>query len=292
VNQQQLTLGLAAADVPHAETLLELAGAEVISLGDAADDPVLEPAKDTAPLWPNVVLRALFPATADLERLRTVLQSAFPASPVEIRTLVDADWRGAMRQVFTARPIGTRAWLAPAEDTTAPVGRICIRLHMGLAFGTGEHPTTALCLEWLEERVRSGTTILDYGCGSGVLAIAALALGASRGFAVDNDPQTLDATQDNAALNGVAERLFIALPEALPPIVVDILAANILAGPLIELAPQFARYVRSGGALVLSGILEAQVAQVAAAYEPFFEAFEHVVRGGWARLTATRRNVG
>lgn len=290
MSHQQLTLRLVAAEVPRAETLLELAGAEVISLGDAADDPVLEPARDTAPLWPHVALRALFPAAADLERLRSVLHDAFPASPVEVRTLTDADWRGAMRQVITARAIGARAWLAPAEDTAAPVGRICIRLHMGHAFGTGEHPTTALCLEWLEAHVRNGATILDYGCGSGVLAIAALALGASRAFAVDNDPQTLDATQANAALNSVAERLFVGLPEDLPPIVVDILAANILAGPLIDLAPQFANHLRAGGSLVLSGILEAQVPQVAAAYEPFFEAFEHVVRGGWARLTATRRN--
>jgi ribosomal protein L11 methyltransferase len=290
VSQQQLTLRLVAAEVPRAETLLELAGAEVISLGDAADDPVLEPARDTAPLWPNVVLQALFPAGTDLERLRGVLRDAFPASPLEIRTLTDADWRGAMRQVITARPIGTRAWLAPAEDTTAPAGRICIRLHMGHAFGTGAHPTTALCLEWLEAHVGNGATILDYGCGSGVLAIAALAFGASQAFAVDNDPQTLDATLANAALNGVTGRLFIGSPEELPPLVVDILAANILAGPLIELAPQFAKQVRAGGALVLSGILEAQAPQVAAAYEPFFEGFDNVVRGGWARLSATRRN--
>jgi ribosomal protein L11 methyltransferase len=257
VSRQQLTLRLAAADVPRAEPLLELAGAEVLSLGDAADDPVLEPARDTAPLWPNVVLRALFPATADLERLSAVLRGVFPAVSIEIKTLHDADWRGAMRQVFTARPIGTRAWLAPAEDASAPTGRTCIRLHMGLAFGTGEHPTTALCLEWLEAHVESDVTILDYGCGSGVLAIAALALGASRAFAVDNDPQALDATHANAVLNGMTDRLFIGLPEALPPVVVDILAANILAGPLIELAPQFAGQVRAGGALVLSGILEA-----------------------------------
>jgi ribosomal protein L11 methyltransferase len=292
VSRQQLTLRLTGAEVPRAETLLELAGAEAIALRDAADDPVLEPARDTAPLWPNVVLRALFPGTADLEHLRNALRSALPNVPVEIAALHDADWRGAMRQVFAARPIGARAWLAPAEDTAVPDGRIGIRLNMGLAFGTGEHPTTALCLEWLEAHVRSGATILDYGCGSGVLAIAALTLGASRGFAVDNDPQALDATLANAALNDVAERLLIGLPEDLPPIVADILAANILAGPLIELAPQFAGRVRAGGALVLSGILEAQAADVIAAYEPFFSGFERGVRGGWVRIAATRRNAG
>jgi ribosomal protein L11 methyltransferase len=291
VSRQQLTLRLAAADVPRAESLLELAGAETLSLGDAADDPVLEPARDTAPLWPNVVLRALFPATADLERLGAMLRNVFPAMPIEIKTLHDADWQGALRQAFTARPIGTRAWLAPAEDTATPVGRTCIRLHMGLAFGTGEHPTTALCLEWLEAHVHRGVAI-DYGCGSGVLAIAALALGATYGFAVDNDPQALEATQANAALNGLTERLFIGLPEALPPVVADVLAANILASPLIELAPQFAGQVRARGALVLSGILEAQAAQVLAAYEPFFTGFECVARSGWVRLTATRRNAG
>jgi len=292
VGRQQLTLRLAAADVARAEPLLELAGAEVLSFGDAADDPVLEPARDTAPLWPNVVLRALFPATADLERLCSVLRSVFPHIPIEIKTLHDADWHGGMRQVFTARAIGTRAWLAPAEDASAPSGRTCIRLHMGLAFGTGEHPTTALCLEWLEAHVESGVTILDYGCGSGVLAIAALALGASHGFAVDNDPQALEATQANAALNGVTDRLLVDLPEALPAVIVDILAANILAGPLIELAPQFARQVRAGGALILSGILEAQAADVIAAYEPFFAGFDCIARSGWVRLAATRRNAG
>lgn len=292
MSRQQLTLRLAAADVLRAESLLELAGAEAVSLGDAADDPVLEPARDAAPLWPNVVLRALFPATADLERLGAMLRNVFPAMPIEIKTLHDADWHGAMRQAFAARPIGTRAWLAPAEDTATPMGRVCIRLHMGLAFGTGEHPTTALCLEWLEAHLHRGVAILDYGCGSGVLAIAALALGATYGFAVDNDPQALEATQANAALNGLAERLFIGPPEALPPVVVDVLAANILAGPLIELATQFAGRVRAGGALVLSGILEAQAAQVLTAYEPFFTGFECVARSGWVRLTATRRNAG
>jgi ribosomal protein L11 methyltransferase len=160
---------------------------------------------------------------------------------------------------------------------------------MGLAFGTGEHATTALCLEWLERHVASGMTVLDYGCGSGILALAALALGARFAYAVDTDPQALTATRANAALNGAAERLFVDAPEKLPAVVVDMLVANILAGPLIELAPTFAERVVPGGMVVLSGILESQAARVAAAYAPHLENVDQAAREGWVRLAGRRR---
>jgi ribosomal protein L11 methyltransferase len=162
---------------------------------------------------------------------------------------------------------------------------------MGLAFGTGEHPTTSLCLDWLERHVASGSTLLDYGCGTGVLALAALVLGARQAFAVDNDDQALLATRTNAELNGLTDRLAVSAPEALPAVAVDVLAANILAGPLVQLAPKFATYVRPGGRLVLSGVLEAQAAYVAAAYAPYFGELEPALRDGWVRL-AGRRNAG
>ena len=190
-----------------------------------------------------------------------------------------------------ARPIGTRLWLAPADDDAGPPSRALVRIHMGLAFGTGEHPTTALCLDWLDRRVVSGITMLDYGCGSGILAIAALKLGARLAYAVDNDPQALTAAHDNAALNGVADRLIGTLPEALPAVEVDLLAANILAGPLIELAPTFAQHLRPGGLLVLSGILQPQAATVAKAYGEKFADLEQTARDGWVRLTARRTGV-
>ena len=291
MSRQQLTLEIAAADVPKAEAFLLLAGAETISLHDAADDPVLEPEPSTAPLWPNVTLRALFAADADLAPLRALLATILPDTTAEVALLPESAWQPGLEQTVKARPIGTRLWLAPAEDLHVPRDRIAVKINMGLAFGTGDHPTTALCLEWLERHFTSGTTMLDYGCGSGILALAALALGASRAFAVDNDGQALLATRANAALNGVTERLFVGAPEALPDVAVDVLAANILAGPLVDLAATFAQRVQPGGWLVLSGILEAQAARVAAAYGPYFGAAEQTVRDGWIRLAARRNAV-
>jgi ribosomal protein L11 methyltransferase len=286
-----VTLQLAAADVPRAEALLALAGAETIALADAADDPVFEPEPSTAPLWPNVTLHAVFVGDADLEPLRDLLAATFPGTTVAVATLPEAAWRPGLEQGVRARPIGARLWLAPADEAHVPEGRSVVRIHMGLAFGTGEHPTTALCLDWLESHVVSGGTLLDYGCGTGVLALAGLVLGARRAFAVDNDEQALLATRANAELNGLSNRLLICGPETLPAVQVDVLAANILAGPLVELAAKFAAYVRPGGRLVLSGVLEAQAARVAAAYAPYFGDVEQAARDGWVRLTG-RRNAG
>jgi ribosomal protein L11 methyltransferase len=288
-NRQRLTLLLEAADVPKAEALLALAGAETISLHDAADDPVLEPAPSTTPLWPNVRVNALFANDADLEPLRAVLAASFPSGAAAIDRLPAAAWQPGLSRAVQARPIGTRLWLTPAEDDDVPPNRTVVRLHMGLAFGTGEHTTTALCLDWLEQRVVSGMTMLDYGCGSGILALAALALGAPLAYAVDDDNQALLATRANAALNGVGDRLLVSAPEALPSIQVDVLAANILARPLVELAPTFAKSLRPGGLLVLSGILQSQAATVAEAYAAEFVDLEHTVRDGWLCLSARRR---
>jgi len=283
-----LTLEIFAADVPRAEALLTLAGTEAIALRDAADEPVFEPEPSTAPLWPRVTLHALFAMDVDVTPLRELLAATFPHAAVSVATLPESAWQPGLEQTVKARPIGTRLWLAPADDERMPDDRLTVRIHMGLAFGTGEHPTTALCLDWLERHVSPRSTLLDYGCGTGVLALAALVLGASRAFAVDNDGQALTATRANAALNGVAERLVVAMPEALPDVKVDVLTANILAGPLVELAPTFAKLVRPGGWLVLSGILEAQAARVATAYAPHFSDFEQVARDGWVRLTSRR----
>jgi len=291
VSRQRLTLETAAADVPKAEALLTLAGAETIALCDAADHPVFEPEPSTAPLWPRVTLHALFAIDADLAPLRDLLAATFAEAAVTVNVLPESAWQLAMRQTVQARPIGSRLWLAPAEDQCVPNDRLTVRINMGLAFGTGAHATTALCLDWLEGQVVPGSTLLDYGCGSGILALAALVLGAARAFAVDNDDQARTATRANAELNGVADRLVIATPDALPAISVDVLVANILAGPLVALAPTFAQLVRPGGRLVLSGILERQAKHVATAYAPHFGELEQAAYDGWVRLTGRRNAV-
>lgn len=276
--------------MPSAEALLELAGAESLSLGDAADNPILEPGPNETPLWPAVQMSALFSETADLDEIRTLVErSCASAHAFEPATLDDDAWRAAAQRGIPARRFGTRLWLAPAADADVPKGLVGVRLNMGLAFGTGEHATTALCLEWLDAHLARGAAVLDYGCGSGVLALAALALGASRAWAVDNDSQALTATRANARLNTCEDRLFVGAPESLPPLRVDVVLANILAGPLISLAPTFARQLAPGGHVVLSGILARQAAGVAAAYEPWFEHIASTERDGWTRLDGTRR---
>ena len=289
MSRQRLTLELAAEDVPTAEALLTLAGAETITLRDAADDAVFEPEPGTTPLWPNVVVEALFANAVDGESIRRLLATTFPGSTVTVELFEESAWAPKLAQPVKARAIGARLWLAPSADPDVPSDRLVVRINMGLAFGTGEHATTALGLEWLERHIASGMTILDYGCGSGILALAALALGARFAYAVDNDSQALTATRANAALNGAADRLLVDAPEKLPAVAVDVLAANILAGPLVELAPKFAACVVPGGMVVLSGILAAQATRVAAAYAPYLENVEHAERDGWVRLAGIRK---
>jgi ribosomal protein L11 methyltransferase len=291
LSHRRLTVRVAATDVAQAEALLELAGAASLSLGDAGDDPILEPAPDETPLWPGVEIRALFPLSTDLDAVRALLErSCGSAHAFATGSLDDDEWRAAARRGIPARMFGQRLWLAPADDANVPAGLVGVKLHMGLAFGTGEHPTTALCLEWLDAALEPGATVLDYGCGSGVLAIAALALGARRAWAIDNDEQALIATRDNARLNSCEARIAVSAPESLPELRVDVALANILAGPLVSLAPELARVVVPGGAIVLSGILSRQAPTVAAAYEPWFERLATRERDGWTRIDGRRRS--
>jgi ribosomal protein L11 methyltransferase len=291
VGWQQLVVHVRAEDVPHAEALLRLAGAAALAAGDAGDDPQLEPALGALPLWPHVELRALFAAGIDLERLCNLVEAAIHTeAATSIAVVEDADWHAAWRERITALEFGSALTIAPADAELRSRRAACVKLHMGLAFGTGRHPTTALCLDWLARHPPRAARVLDYGSGSGILALAALALGAQRAWAVDHDPQALTATEENAVLNDRQASVWVGAPERLPAVDVDLVLANIVSGTLIELAPRFAACTRRGAIVVLSGILADQRYAVEAAYSKSFEGFEVASQEQWLRITARRKD--
>jgi ribosomal protein L11 methyltransferase len=299
----QLILPIGAADPAPYEDALLGAGASSITLEDEGDDPVLEPLPGTTPLWPRVRLKALFDADLDPEQILQTLRDelAQPLDQACFETLADRVWEREWLKDFKPMRFGRRLWICPggqlpAADLLGPVTRhespltsVLIELDPGLAFGTGTHPTTALCLEWLDSAAVAGKRVIDYGCGSGILAIAAAKLGAASVLAIDIDPQALLATQDNAARNGVAPVITARLADDSHDEQADVLLANILAGPLESLAPAFAARVTAGGRLVLSGILRNQAEAVASRYAPWFDIAPVVVRDDWARLDGVRR---
>jgi ribosomal protein L11 methyltransferase len=270
------------------EVLLE-AGASSITFLDRGDDPVLEPKPGEFRLWSDTLVRALFDESHDAARnihlLATHLGSHISAS-ARVRAVEDQAWERVWLKDWKPMRFGERLWICPtfAEPPSAP-NSVVVWLDPGLAFGTGTHPTTALCLEVLDSLRLSARSVIDYGCGSGILAIAALKLGAAHALGVDLDPQARLATRDNAARNGVAARLDIqdvgaALPAA------DCVLANILAGPLIELAQVLTSACKPGGDLVLSGILSAQESAVMACYAPRFDAVRTTQRDEWCCIHA------
>ena len=282
---QQINARVPSHDVARVESLLTLAGALSIVLEDAADVPLYEPTPGETPLWPLVVVEALFPEEADIAAVEAwLMRELGPSADISTAQVPDLDPATAPGAAFAPRRFGERLWLVPSDQPAPPGAEVVVRLNQGLAFGTGEHPTTALCLEWLDAQRPAGARVLDFGCGSGVLALAALALGASAAYAVDSDPQALTATARNAELNGLADQLWIGEADALPNAPVDIVLANILAGPLVALTDDFAARLRSGGHAVLSGVLAEQREAVVTAYARRFEQLEVAEQDGWLRL--------
>ena len=289
----QLTIDIDRHDPEPIEDALFELGALSVTLEDAADDPVLEPAPGETPLWPTITVKAIFEAATDPTKLQQELAERLPLSPPlpapRFETLPDKAWEREWLKDFRPMRFGRRLWVCPGGLPAGDPDGIRIELDPGLAFGTGTHPTTALCLEWLEAQALDGRSVVDYGCGSGILAIAAAILGASTVRAVDIDPQALIATAANAERNGVRPKLRVTADSGLPRAGTDALVANILAGPLVELAPAFAAGVRPGGRIALSGILEAQSNTVTAAYRPWFDIALTATRDGWALLAGQRR---
>jgi ribosomal protein L11 methyltransferase len=296
----ELSLTVRADQQQHVEAALEELGALSITLRDAdAETPderaIFEPGVGETPVWNAMVLDALFDAGVDRAGLIAALADLVPElapDHLAFREVEERDWTRVWMDQFQPMRFGRRLWIYPwnvapqtADDTLA-----IVRLDPGLAFGTGTHPTTALCLEWLDATNLAGKTIIDYGCGSGVLAIAALKLGAAHVIAVDNDDQALIATRDNAARNAVASWIELHAPATLPRSEVNVLVANILAGPLHDLAPRFAALLRSGGALALSGILAGQESELIERYSEWFDDLRVATREGWVRIDGRRRD--
>jgi len=294
----ELSLTIRAEQQPRVEEALEDIGALSVTLQDAdAETPdeqaIFEPGVGELPLWPTITLNALFDEHADRRGLTEALGELLPwlePDQVQYRDVADQDWERAWMDTFKPMQFGRRLWIYPWNiEPPADDEAVVVRLDPGLAFGSGTHPTTALCLEWLDGADLVGKTLVDYGCGSGVLAIAALKLGAARVIGVDNDAQALDASRDNAARNGVADKLDLYLPHHFPQMQADVLVANILAGPLGELAPHFATCVKSGAPFALSGILVGQADELLARYAEWFDDLVVATREDWVRIAGRRR---
>ena len=294
----ELSLIVRTEQQPGAEEALDDLGALSITLQDAnAETPdeqaIFEPGVGELPLWPTITLHALFDEHADRRGLSAALGELLPwlePDQLSFAEVADQDWERAWMDQFKPMPFGRRLWIYPWNiEPPADDGLVVVRLDPGLAFGSGTHPTTALCLEWLDGLDLAGQSVIDYGCGSGILAIAALKLGATSAIGVDNDPQALTASQDNAERNGVAERLALFLPEDHASEPADVFVANILAGPLGELAPTFAAAAKPGAPFAISGILDGQQDELLARYAEWFDALRVDTRDGWVRISGRRR---
>ena len=295
----ELTLRCREADQQRYEAALEDVGAMAVTLLDAeAETPneraILEPGVGETPLWAEITLNALFDHESDRDALLSALEAfddGLDLSSAQWREVADQDWERAWLDQYRPMQFGERLWIYPwnIEPEGLPDDAVVLRLDPGLAFGSGTHPTTALCLEWLQQQALEGIEVLDFGCGSGVLAIAALKLGAARADGIDNDPQALAASRDNAERNGVADRLSVFDPQSAPQRAYPVVVANILAGTLDALAEVIAERCAPGGRLAMSGILFGQHEALLERFAPWFDDFSVAPQEDWVRIGARRR---
>ena len=288
----QLTFETTETQTEALTELLSQNGALAVTLEDAADQPLFEPPPGETPLWSRSRVTGLFDADIDVDNTIKQITTSLapdPLPPWRSSPLEDKDWEREWMDSYHPICFGRRLWIIPSWHDAPEPDAVNILLDPGLAFGTGTHATTALCLEWLDEHLQPGISVIDFGCGSGILAIAAIKLGASHVIAVDNDPQALIASRANAEKNAVLNDIKIIAPNAVDSTQVDLLVANILAQPLIELADYFATLIKPDGRIVLSGILEQQAEDVVQAYQHAFEMEPAVTRDDWVRLSGTRR---
>ncbi len=285
---QQLALRLPGTEAEAIQQQLEEAGALSVTWLDAEDQPLLEPAPGEQPVWDEVILKGLFEAEKDLNALRPALEARPGVQWLGVETVHNQAWERAWMDQFQPMRFGRRLWIVPSSHAVPEAAEVVLHLDPGLAFGTGTHATTALCLRWLDAHPPEGMKVLDYGCGSGVLALAALLLGAEQATGVDIDPQALEASLENARRNGLQDRLTVHTPENQPAGDYPLVLANILAGPLCALAETLATRVATGGTLVLSGILADQADTVRNAYAPHLRFQHQENQDDWVRLVFAR----
>ncbi len=279
--------------IEKASSLLTGQGAMSVTYTDAGDNPVYEPLPGETKLWSETIVTGLFDAEVKTGRIMDFVKSHLrPGTQVTSEILEDKDWVREWMDHFKPMKFGRRLWICPSWCKTPDPDAVNLMLDPGLAFGTGTHPTTAMCLEFLDGEPLEGKHVIDFGCGSGILAIAALLLGAKSALGLDIDPQAIKASGENAERNGVRDRLSLRLTGGEAPEEnekADVLVANILAGPLTELAPDIEKLVKKGGHLALSGILAKQADDVRAVYSQWFEMDEPLIREDWCRLTGIRK---
>ncbi|MFI3155368.1 MAG: 50S ribosomal protein L11 methyltransferase [Methylococcaceae bacterium] len=277
---------------PRLADFFDNLGAVSVTYMDAEDEPVYEPAIGETKIWSNTEVIALYELDADPTLIKTLTHAQYKAEQLRSwrhEIIEDQEWERAWMEYYHPMKFADKLWVCPTDQEQHESGTVCLTLDPGLAFGTGTHPTTALCLEWLAGHDLSGKIVIDYGCGSGILAVAAILLEAKQAHAVDIDPQAITATQSNALKNKVQNKIACYLPEQFVPFQVDIVLANILAKPLIDMAEQISSLVAPGGQLVLSGILHEQAESVMSAYRPYVMFNVPVQQEDWIRLDGIRR---
>lgn len=271
---------------------LSACGAQAVTFIDAKDTPIYEPLPgDEVIYWNNTVVMGLYDASHDMDKVLNYLRSIHPDKEnmsYKLEQLEDKDWEREWMDNFHPMKFGQRLWICPSWRDVPEPDAVNVMLDPGLAFGTGTHPTTALCLTWLDGLDLTGKTVVDFGCGSGILSLAALKLGAKKVIGIDIDPQALQASLENAKRNNCQDRLELFLPKDQPEFKADIVVANILAGPLRELAPVIIEYVAQDGLLALSGVLEEQAQQLQEIYGQFCQMDPVAVKDEWVRLSGIR----
>ncbi|WP_323952298.1 50S ribosomal protein L11 methyltransferase [Aeromonas caviae] len=286
----QIRINATAKTADKVSNMLLGRGAQAVTFMDAKDVPVYEPMPGETPLWGETEVMGLFDAETDPAPTIAFFQQIFGEDVgYKVEQLEDKDWVREWMDHFHPMQFGERLWICPSWRDVPNPDAVNVMLDPGLAFGTGTHPTTALCLQWLDGLDLAGKTVVDFGCGSGILGIAALKLGAARVIGIDIDPQAIQASRDNAARNGVADQIELYLPADQPQDVeADVVVANILAGPLRELAPLIAGHGKAGSLMALSGVLESQASELETIYGQWFEMDPTAVKEEWCRLSGRK----